>query len=630
MKTEINLARPLLDDQGVVVNALLTAEIADSWQRCLDRGLDPTLTSDDCVLGFESFYQRKQHSEHYLSLARPEMELLSNQVAGHNYLIAFGDADGVVLDVLTDVEAEGSDMAQAIIPGSVWDEDLRGTNALGLVAKRHKQFIVSGAEHFFAANSTISCIAAPIFRSNGSLAGVLDVTSPLSDRERHTASLVALAAQNISNRLFIEDHRNDLIVLCHPRAEYLATQSAGLLAFNQHGQMTGATAKARDILPDIATLGAPCFSDVFQNGYDRVFGSIQSGKTAQLRDRRGSTVFVQLRLTRGQMSGLRPPQPRRSVGLPAVQMHPAAADPAPQITGDPGLGQQIKISAETAAARLPVRVCGRSGSGLSETARAIHAQLPDMDHCIEIDCSSAQENPLEFLLHGQILDGDGLANAGPTGAMLNTAGNVTVILDGIEGLGPRALPVVKRLLAQFDRKARDETAPSRWALIVTERFASAQDCPVHDDALGFDDFWGHSFCVPPLAQRMDLQPVAQNILAEFTPHAKLTSGAVDLIRQIGDPLTFYAMRRLIFQLSRRTASGVITRDKVLELLPHLSKDSAVCPSCTGHSTREANCRRIRKTVRDCDGNISLAARQLGVSRNTVYKHTLDKQTGPPT
>lgn len=253
-----------------------------------------------------------------------------------------------------------------------------------------------------------------------------------------------------------------------------------------------------------------------------------------------------------------------------------------------------------------------------------------MDHCIEIDCSSAQENPLEFLLHGQVLGNDGLISNPQTGSMLDTAGNVTVILDGIEGLGNRALPVVKRLLAQLDRKARDQNDHSRWALIVTERHARTEDCIASDGSPDFDDFWGHSFCIPPLSQRMDLKPVAQSILAEFSPNARFGDDAIDLIRQIGDPLTFYAMRRLIFQLSRRNNSGVIDTAKVLELLPHLSKDTATCPSCKGHVTREANCRRIRKTVRDCDGNISLAARQLGIARNTVYKHTLDKQTGPPT
>ncbi len=571
METGMHLARPLLNEQGMVLESVLNSDIAQSWQRCLDQGLDPNTTPQDCVLSFEKFYQRKQREERYLTLARPEMELLSNQIAGPNYLIAFGDSEGVVLDVFTDAEAETSEIARAIVPGSVWDEDLRGTNALGLVAKHGKRFTVSGSEHFFSANGLISCIAAPIFRSDGNLAGVLDVTSPVSDRERHTATLVGLAAQNISNRLFIEDHRHDLIMLCHPREEYLATQSAGLLAFDQNGRMTGATAMAREILPDIATLTAPCFSDVFQNGYDRELDSILSGATTLLRDRQGTSVFVRIRLTRGRLTGVRAPNRRQTVGLPAVhlgQTRPDAAT-APPVTSDDFLKQQIEISAETAAARLPVRVCGRSGSGLSETARAVHGQIAGQDRYVEIDCSSSQNNPIDFLLHGQMIDGGNQAfDLGPS-PMLDMPGNVSLILDGIEGLGDRALPVVKRLMAQLDRRARDDAARGRWALIVTER--SKADTPCHPGAETpvFDDFWGHSFCVPALANRMDLHAVADRILSDFSGDARLTDDAVQLMRQVGEHLTFYSLRRLIFQLARHDKSGVIDAGKVLDLLPHL-------------------------------------------------------------
>jgi transcriptional regulator of acetoin/glycerol metabolism len=622
MNTGVHLARPLLDEKGVVLDSALKPEIADSWQRCLVAGLDPMVASEDCVLSFEKFYQRKQREERFLTLARPEMELLSGQIAGHNYLIAFGDSDGVVLDVLTDVDAEDSPLARSISPGSVWDERLRGTNALGLVVQRKRQIVVSGSEHFFAENGAISCIASPIFRSNGSLAGILDVTSPLSDRERHTASLVALSAQNISNRLFVEDHRHELIVRCHPREEYLATQSAGLLAFDEDGKMSGATAMARNILPDIAKLAAPCFSDVFQNGYNRVFDSICSGRTALLRDRRGSNVFVKIRPTHGRLAGLHAPKQRRTVALPAWKIHqPPSETPSFNLVAeDDFLKQQIQISAETAAARLPVRICGQSGSGLSETARAVHAQLPGMDHCIELDCSSVHESPLDLSLHGHMVDCDGLSRGPMSGSILETPGNVSLILDGIEGLGSRAVPIVKRLLAQLDRKARDQSDKSRWALIVTERSASKEACSHSSQPLALNDFWGHSFCLPSLSERTDVKDIAQGILAEFSTDARIEDEAIHLICQAGDSLTFYALRRLIFQLYRRNPNGALTESRVLELLPQFSNDTSTCPACEGHSSRETNCRRIRKTVRECDGNVSLAARHLGMSRNTIYKH----------
>lgn len=620
MTTGVLLARPLLNKAGEVMESVLKSEIAASWQRCIDQGLDPLTSAKDTVLSYEEYFERKQREDRHLAIARPEMELLHNQIAGHNYLIAFGDADGVVLDVFTDVEAEHSAMAKSIVGGSVWDEDLRGTNALGLVAKQGKKCIVSGAEHFFESNRTISCVAAPILRSNGRLAGILNVTSPILQREPHTASLVGLAAHNISNRLFVEDHRNDLIVFCHPREDYLSTQSAGLLAFDPGGKLTGATAVAREVLPAISERDFPSFSELFQDGYDRTFASLKSGKTEVLKDRYGSGIFLRVRPTR-QLAGRVPTDTRLSVGLPALSRRSRTASEArSMVFNDDFLTQQIEIAAETAAARLPVHIYGKSGSGLSETARAIHARIPDQDHCIEVDCSIAQNSPFEFALRGKLVGVEPCALETDAGPLLNTAGNVTLILDGIETLENRGHLIAKRLAAQLERLSREQPNRGRWALIVVERGADKRPRSVNDLGADLEDFWGHSLWMPSLCNRMDFKEIAKVMLAEFDPRAGLADDAIQLMQRLGTHLTFYSLRRILFQLSRRDRTGLITAAQVQSLLPQLSGAFDVCPACHGHPTREANCLRIRKTLRECDGNISLAARRLGKSRNTVYKH----------
>ncbi|MGB1415551.1 MAG: helix-turn-helix domain-containing protein, partial [Paracoccaceae bacterium] len=46
----------------------------------------------------------------------------------------------------------------------------------------------------------------------------------------------------------------------------------------------------------------------------------------------------------------------------------------------------------------------------------------------------------------------------------------------------------------------------------------------------------------------------------------------------------------------------------------------VCKSCVGTSWKEELCRAVQKVVAENDGNVSEAARQLGMSRTTIYKH----------
>ena len=57
-----------------------------------------------------------------------------------------------------------------------------------------------------------------------------DASSEISARQNHTNVLVNLAASNIENRLFIDEHRDDNIIQFHPREEYLTTQSVGMIS----------------------------------------------------------------------------------------------------------------------------------------------------------------------------------------------------------------------------------------------------------------------------------------------------------------------------------------------------------------------------------------------------------------
>jgi transcriptional regulator of acetoin/glycerol metabolism len=56
-------------------------------------------------------------------------------------------------------------------------------------------------------------------------------------------------------------------------------------------------------------------------------------------------------------------------------------------------------------------------------------------------------------------------------------------------------------------------------------------------------------------------------------------------------------------------------------LQSFARDSmAACPQCNGSPVPEETCVMIKRSWKETGGNVSLVARRLGVSRNTVYKH----------
>src|SRR4051812_40765762 len=76
--------------------------VAESWQRCRNANLDPRGTPRRSVLAFAEVKRRREANAVMRLLALAEMQLLYSQIAGSNFMIAFGDADGIVLDTISD------------------------------------------------------------------------------------------------------------------------------------------------------------------------------------------------------------------------------------------------------------------------------------------------------------------------------------------------------------------------------------------------------------------------------------------------------------------------------------------------------------------------------------------------
>ena len=139
------------DPKGGVFSA-----IADSWSRCREFGLRASGRPVEAVLSKEKFQLVMEKNESVRHLVLPELELLYNQIAGTNFMVAYADRDGgVVLDSIQDDDFQAGEGGKAVIPGSVWMESHRGTNALGLAIHNRRPAIVAlGAIIFFTSLAT--------------------------------------------------------------------------------------------------------------------------------------------------------------------------------------------------------------------------------------------------------------------------------------------------------------------------------------------------------------------------------------------------------------------------------------------------------------------------------------------
>ena len=168
----------------------MNKDISDSWSRCITEGLNPFKDPKQSVISLTELKQVKEQNESLRKIIIPEIELLYSQIAGTNFMVAYSDDKGLVLDTIYDKTCLQTDVGKSVIPGSIWAEKICGTNGLGLSVELKKPTIVSGKEHFFVAHEKISCFASPIINHEGKTIGIIDASTDSKSREQHTFCLL--------------------------------------------------------------------------------------------------------------------------------------------------------------------------------------------------------------------------------------------------------------------------------------------------------------------------------------------------------------------------------------------------------------------------------------------------------
>ncbi|RJF96454.1 GAF domain-containing protein [Noviherbaspirillum sedimenti] len=176
--------------------------------------------------------------------ALPVMETLYEQIINTHNMVILTDAHGLIVHTLGDDDFLEKANRVALQPGVAWSEQSKGTNAIGTAIAEQAPAQVHANEHYLIANHFLTCSAAPIFDSEGSVIGVLDVTGDQNSFHKHTMGLVRMSAQMIENQVFSAAYQDAITLHFHSRPEFIGTLMEGIAAFTQGGRFLSATAVA--------------------------------------------------------------------------------------------------------------------------------------------------------------------------------------------------------------------------------------------------------------------------------------------------------------------------------------------------------------------------------------------------
>ncbi len=285
---------------------------------------------------------------------------------------------------------------------------------------------------------------------------------------------------------------------------------------------------------------------------------------------------------------------------------------------------------KVARAVAPVLILGESGTGKEMIANAIHRRSSFRDKpFIAINCNAIPENLIESELFGYEKGAFTGATSQRVG-LIETAAGGTLFLDEIGDLPP---PVQVKLL-RFLQEKRIQRVGGRQEIEVDVRVLAATHVDLHkaiDGGRFREDLYFRLAVVvcrlPPLRERGDdVILLARDFLKRFGKQ----NGREDLSYE---PKALNAIRRYpwpgnVRELQNRIQRAVIMADdrritdEDLELADG-KVPSGVSGSPGGGDLKEAREQIERKMVCAAldghSGNISAAAKGLGISRPTLYE-----------
>ena len=608
-------ARTVLEKRLVTPVDLLSPEIAASWTRCLEHGLDPGQPPQINQVEDAALRRARDGAGVLRPLVLAEMETLYDQISGSNFMIAFALPNGIILDTIADRTFNPMARTTNIQPGGLWSELGCGTNALGSAAATQRAITVHGGEHFFSRYGKLTCTAAPVFAPNGIVAGVLDASSDCSSRQQHTRALVTMAATQIENGLFREHHRGAILVAFHNRVEYLHTLSAGLMALDAEGTVLNMNLRARLFLQGLPTSAGGRFRDIFCTGFVDFIDAGKRDQRVRLQDRVGS-VFVASIETLQPLTTAVPP-PARPVRAPPPK-------PAPDFVALDPLVTTAMRHVEAAARRcLPILIRGETGTGKEQLARHAHAASGRGGAFVPVNCGALPETLIEAELFGHAEGAFTGARRGGAAGLVAQADGGTLFLDEI---GDMPLPLQTVLLRLLDdwmvRPVGGGATRTVDVLLIAATHVNLADY-VARGRFRADLYYRLDTIeavLPPLRQRTDFAAIAAHLLRTISPGTEIEDPALSLLAGQAWPGNIRELRNLLTRLTLTQVGGRISQAAIEACI---GRPTAPAPRLKDETTD-----RIVTVHKDLGGNLSAAARRLGVSRNTVYRALARQRLSP--
>jgi sigma-54 dependent transcriptional regulator, acetoin dehydrogenase operon transcriptional activator AcoR len=627
----INQARSRFFTTGILPAGLISETIARSWQRSLANGVQADNRQAAVpILSQHALNDLTSRNRVLLESSRPVMENLYEQIHDTSSMVILADKTGVILHSIGDMDFSNRANLVSLRSGGVWSEEIQGTNAIGTALVEQMPVRITGGEHFTTANGFLSCSASPVFDPYGNVLGILDVSGDCLASQQHTMALVRISTQQIENQMFATGFTTDIILHFHSRPEFIGSLYEALAVFSMDGKLKAANRSALLHLGlDRYRYQQFDFTDLFGLRFDALL--VQTGQLLELRTNSGVAIFARARvpLATARVAGSRQGTDDRLTDITALEA---------LNLGDTSMRLAIDRVRKVLKHDIPVLLEGESGTGKELFARAMHSSGKRSNRpFVALNCAAIPENLIESELFGYREGAfTGASRKGSIGKIRQADGG-TLFLDEI---GDMPLPLQARLLRVLQERSVTPLG-GRESFQVDIAVICATNRKLRDEISAgrfrkdlYYRLNGLIVSLPCLRDREDRLRLAQAIVGELAGSGRdirISYEVLELMESHPWPGNIRQLHSVLRTAIALLDDGdVITAEQLpedfLDYFNELSPSAVTEPFVGGATqlnldTLEATA--IQKALHECRGNISAAARRLGIARNTLYRKLRD-------
>lgn len=610
--------------------------IRESWDRCVAWGLKDEHHPSPVGNVRDRPDADKQPPADLLAMSEAEvLPYYRNVLSSSRCLILLADRHATVLRSWGDERIIEAHLKPWFREGANWHEQNCGTNAIGTAISTGAPVQIQRNEHFLKMHRSLIGSAAPIFDSSKNLAGALSVFSDAYLPQAHTLGMVRLLSQSVENRLIRRqfEHSHCQITL-NTTADNFDSPWSGILVCDDHGLVISSNQRADQLLGQ-DTLNRS-LSELFTTPRNHIL-SHADRIPMQLVTRRKVRLSARLKRPEPRVEPQTEPATKKTASATAANTPDLDAIEL----GDASVRRYADQAIKVLERSVPLLITGETGVGKEVLVKALHGASHRKDQpLVSVNCAAIPPELVESELFGYQQGAFTGARAQGSLGLIRRAHKGILFLDEI---GEMPLSAQSRLLRVLQERevtpvgSTDSVPVDILLVTATNRSLASR---IETGQFRTDLYYRiNGLCVelPPLRDRADKRELIQRIYRDHREPGQPD----ELSPRMLAALAIHPWPGNIRQLVNVIRVAVAIADGEEIQIWHLPEDflaqlEDIPPSPEGQASGNAPAMPPRETVdtpangrdrlvrtlrvyQQCMGNISRTARELSISRNTLYK-----------